>query len=125
MPRESELERALAAFPFSKLKPPSFRVKIASLTEELLSKLPVRIWVETGNIPEVVQVAGTAHIIRTYPHLDLVYLETFGDALSALVKNDLVRSVWNDLPVKAEGCVVTETHPSVRALAPGSHGRAC
>lgn len=71
----SELARELAEFPFSKLKPRSFHLKIASLTGDLLAKLPVRIWVETANIPEVVQVAGSAHVIRTYPHLDPSLIE--------------------------------------------------
>jgi len=121
-----ELERQLSQFPFTKLKPQSFRVQIAGLTEQEREKLPVRIWIETQDIAKVVKIAGSARILRTYPHLDLIYLEAYASQLASLVASDLVRSVWNDLPVKAEGClVVTEAHPRARALAPGSHRRAC
>jgi len=117
----SELARELSQFPFTKLKPRSFRVQIASLTEQELEKHPVRIWIETEDIAKVVKIAGSARILRTYPHLDLIYLEAYASQLPSLVGSDLVRSVWNDLPVKAEGClVVTETHPGARALAPRS-----
>ena len=121
----SELARELGRFPFTKLKPPSFRVEIAALTDRELEKLPLKVWIDTRDIAGVVRLAGTAHILAVYPHLDLVYLKTYGSGLAALVESDLVHCVWNDLPVKAEGClVVAEAHPSARTLAARSHGRA-
>jgi hypothetical protein len=118
-----ELTRELAQFPFTKLKPGSFRVQIASLTDQEREKHPVRIWIETGDITKVVKIAGSARILRTYPHLDLVYLEAYASQLASLVGSDLVRSVWNDLPVRAEGCVVTAADPSAFTLAHRIHRR--
>jgi hypothetical protein len=126
VPRKSELERALAAFPFTKLHPQSFRVEIASLNERELEKRPVRIWVETEDISKVVKTAGAARVIRTYPHLNLVYLEAYASQLASLVRSELVRSVWNDLPVKADGCiVVTAADSGAFSLAHGINRRAC
>jgi len=120
-----ELARELAAFPFTKLRPESFRVQIAGLTEPELEARPVKIWVETEDIAKIVKIAGAARIIRTYPHLNFVYLETYASQLASLVRSDLVRSVWNDEPVKAEGCVVARADSSARALAPWFGRRAC
>jgi len=118
----SELARELGRFPFTKLKPRSFRVHIASLTEQELEKHPVRIWIETEDIAKVVKIAGSARILRTYPHLDLIYLEAYASQLASLVASDLVRSVWNDLPVKAEGClVVTQADSRARTVEAWPH----
>jgi len=77
----------------------------------------VRIWIETEDIAKVVKIAGSARILRTYPHLDLIYLEAYASQLASLVASDLVRSVWNDLPVKAEGClVVTQADSRARTV---------
>jgi hypothetical protein len=113
-----ELARELAAFPFTKLRPESFRVQIAGLTEPELEARPVKIWVETEDIAKIVKIAGAARIIRTYPHLNFVYLETYASELASLVRSELVRSVWNDEPVKAEGCiVVTQADRGAASLA--------
>ena len=120
----SELARELGRFPFTKLKPRSFRVRIASLTEQELEKHPVRIWIETEDIAKVVKIADSARILRTYPHLDLIYLEAYASQLASLVASELVRSVWNDLAVRADGCVVTEPYPGAFSLAHGIHRRA-
>jgi hypothetical protein len=120
-----ELARELAAFPFAKLKPLDFRVEIAGMSERELEKRPVKVWIETDDINSVLKIAGFARIIRSYPHLGFVYLETYARELASLVASDLVRSVWNDLPVRADGCVVTEAHPGARALATRAHGRTC
>lgn len=125
MPRKSELERALAAFPFTKLHPPSFRVQIAGLSERELEKHPVKVWVETGDITKVVKTVGFARILRVYPHLNFVYLETYANELASLVASDVVTSVWNDEAVRAEGCVVTAADPGAFSLAHGTHRRAC
>lgn len=121
----SKLARELGQFPFSKLHPQSFRVKIAGLSERELEAYPVKIWVETEDISKIVKIAGSVRIIRTYPHLNLVYLEAYASQLASLVKSQLVRSVWNDEPVRAEGCVVTRTHPSAIIVARRSHWRSC
>jgi hypothetical protein len=116
-----ELARELSQFPFLKLRPANFRVEIAGLTERELRARPVKIWVETEDIAKIVKIAGAARIIRAYPHINFVYLETHASQLASLVGSDLVRSVWNDEPVRAEGCVVTGTYSSTRALALGLH----
>jgi hypothetical protein len=120
-----ELARELGQFPFTKLRPANFRVEIASLTERELDARPVKIWVETEDIAKIVKIAGAARIIRTYPHINFVYLETYASQLGSLVRSDLVRSVWNDEPVRADGCVVTGTYSSALPLALGLHRRAC
>jgi hypothetical protein len=121
-----ELARELGQFPFTKLRPADFRVEIAGLSEQELERHPVKIWVETDDIAKIVKIAGAARIIRTYPHLNFVYLETYASQLASLVRSELVHSVWNDEPVKADGCVVVaEPYPSARTLASWSRGRAC
>jgi hypothetical protein len=120
-----ELARELSQFPFTKLRPANFRVEIAGLTERELETRPVKIWVETDDITKIVKIAGAARIIRTYPHLNFVYLETYASQLASLVRSELVRSVWNDEPVRAEGCVVARPYPGVRALASWTGGRTC
>lgn len=118
-----ELARELSQFPFSKLMPWSFRVEIAGLTARELEKRPVKVWVEVDDIGKVVKIAGFARVLRSYPHLNFVYLETYASHLASLVRSDLVRSVWNDEPVGAPGCVVTRAHPSAFSLAHGIHRR--
>jgi len=121
----NELARELAAFPFAKLKPLDFRVEIAGLSERELEKRLVKVWIETDDITSVLKIAGFARIIRSYPHLGFVYLETYARELASLVASDLVRSVWNDEPVGAPGCVVTRAHPGAFSLAHGIHRRTC
>jgi len=119
-----ELARELSQFPFTKLMPQSFRVHIAGLTEQQLEKQPVKVWVEVDDVGKVVKIAGFARVLRSYPHLNFVYLETYASHLASLVKSDLVRSVWNDELVRADGClVVSRAHPSAFSLAQGIHGR--
>ena len=120
-----ELTRELAEFPFAKLKPQSFRVQIAGLRERDLEKQQVKVWIETSDIPKVVKAVGFARIIRVYPHLNFVYLETYASQLASLVASDVVSSVWNDEAVRAEGCVVTRPYPDTFSLANGIHGRTC
>ena len=120
-----ELGRELSQFPFSKLMPWSFRVEIAGLTARELEKRPVKVWVEVDDIGKVVKIAGFARVLRSYPHLNFVYLETYASHLASLVQSDLVRSVWNDEPVGAPGCVVTRADPSAFAMAHGLHRRTC
>jgi hypothetical protein len=118
-----ELARELAAFPFTKLKPDGFRIQIAGLSKRELDERPVKVWVETSDITRVVKTAGFARILRAYPHLNFVYLETYANELASLVASDLVISVWNDEAVGADGClVVTSPNPSAPALAHGVHG---
>jgi len=112
-----ELARELAGFPFAKLKPDSFRVQIAGLSERDLEKRPVKVWVETGDITKVVKTVGFARILRVYPHLNFVYLETYAKELASLVASDVVTSVWNDEAVRAEGCVVTAADPGASSVA--------
>ena len=120
-----ELARQLGQFPLTKLKPRSFRLVIAGLSARELEAHPVKVWVEVDDIGKVVKIAGFARVLRAYPHLNFVYLETYASQLASLVRSDLVRSVWNDELVRAEGCVVTETYSSTLALALGFHGRPC
>ena len=120
-----ELARELSQFPFTKLHPQSFRTAIAGLSERDLEKRPVRIWIETDNIGKVVKIASSARILRTYRHLNLVYLETYASQLASLVRSQLVRSVWNDEPVRSDGCVVTAEDPGAFSLAHGINRRAC
>ena len=113
-----ELARELSQIPFMKLHPLSFRTVIAGLSELDLEKRPIKIWVETDDIVKVVKIASSARVLRSYPHLNLVYLETYACQLASLVRSQLVRSVWNDEPVKADGCiVVTRADPSALSLA--------
>lgn len=113
-----ELARELGLFPFTKLMPQSFRVEIASLTERQLESCPVKVWVEVDDIGKVVKIAGFARVLRSYPHLNFVYLETYASHLASLVRSDLVHSVWNDELVKADGCiVVTRADPGAFSLA--------
>jgi len=113
-----ELARELSQIPFMKLHPQSFRTVIAGLSERDLEKRPIKIWVETDDIVKVVKIASSARVLRSYPHLNLVYLETYASQLASLVRSQLVRSVWNDEPVKADGCiVVTRADPGAFSLA--------
>ena len=113
-----ELARELSQIPFMKLHPRSFRTVIAGLSERDLEKRPIKIWVETDDIVKVVKIASSARVLRSYPHLNLVYLETYACQLVSLVRSQLVRSVWNDEPVKADGCiVVTRADPGAFSLA--------
>jgi len=114
----NELARQLGELPFTKLNPLSFRTEIAGLSDTELEKHPVRVWVEIEDVSKVVKIAGFARVLRVYPHLSFVYVATYARELASLVASDLVRSVWNDLPVRAEGClVVPETDPDTVAVA--------
>jgi hypothetical protein len=122
----SKLARDLSQLPFTKLHPQTFRTAIAGLSALELEKQPVKVWVETSDITRVVKTVGFARILRVYPHLNFVYLETYANELASLVANDLVTSVWNDEAVKAEGCiVVTRADPGAFSLAHGIHRRTC
>ena len=96
---------------------------IAGLSDHELEKRPIKIWIETDDIAKIVKIAGAARIIRTYPHLNFVYLETYAGQLASLVRSELVRSVWNDEPVRADGCVVSRPYASASPLASWAGGR--
>jgi hypothetical protein len=118
--------RELGEFPFTKLRPLSFRVEIASLQDEELQTRKIRVWVETKDTAKIVKSVGFARVIRAYPHLNYVYLETYAHELASLVENDLVRSVWNDIPVNAEGCFgLIEPNSSAKIVAARSQRRTC
>lgn len=51
------LERELSQFPFAKVKPPSFAVALAALSDQEL-QAPIRVWVETSEIAKVVKLCG-------------------------------------------------------------------
>jgi hypothetical protein len=107
-----------------KLKPQSFRVQIAGLRQRDLERHQVRVWVESTDIPRVLKTVGFARVLRVYPHLNFVYLETYASQLASLVASDLVSSVWNDEAVRAEGClVVTEPNRGAFSLARRVHRR--
>jgi len=116
----SKLRRELAEFPFplAKLKPTSFRMKIAGLSDPELESRPVRVWVETLDIARVVKLAGAAKVLRVYPHLNFLLIETYAKELAALAASDLVQSVWDDSPLRAEGSfAVAETDQRAPSLA--------
>jgi hypothetical protein len=118
--------RELGEFPFTKLRPLSFRVEIASLQDKELRTKKIRIWVETNDTAKIVKSVGFARVIRAYPHLNYVYLETYAHELASLVENDLVHSVWNDIPVNAEGCFgFVEPDSSAKIMAAWSQRRTC
>ena len=121
-----ELARELSQFPFFKLKPRSFRVEIAGLPTRELEKHPVKVWIEADDIAHIIKIAGSARILGTYPHLNVVYLETYASELAPLVSCERVKSVWNDEPVRADGgVVVTQTNPNSFTMASRAYGRTC
>ena len=119
-----ELARQLAAFPFQKLKPESFRLEIASLTPKQLDERQVRAWVSTHDIPKVLKAIGSSKLLRSFPHLDYVYLEVSASQLITLDGIDVVKSVWSDEPARVEACVVDRSDSRSFPLATRTNGRA-
>lgn len=110
------LGRELSEFPFRKLNPPDFAVRLTGMAEPELHE-PLRVWVETTNISRVVSLCGYVKVLMACPWIDFVLLETTGRDLGRLTASDLVRSVWNDSPLKSEGCAVPSTNPRSITLA--------
>ena len=119
-----ELARQLAAFPFRKLMPESFRLEIAGLTPKQLDERQVRAWVRTHDIPKVLKAIGSSKLLRSFPHLDYVYLEVSASQLITLDGIDVVNSVWSDEPARVEACVVDRSDPRSFPLATRTNGRA-
>jgi hypothetical protein len=117
MGRASRIRRELAEFPYGKLEPLDFRLEIAGAEKRDLENRLIRVWVELADVRKVLKVAGFARVIEKFPHINFVYVETYASELGFLVASDLVRSVWNDLPVKADGCALAETDSRSRTLA--------
>jgi len=120
----AELARQLGAFPFQKLKPDSFRLEIASLTPKQLDERQVRAWVSTHDIPKVLKAIGSSKLLRSFPHLDYVYLEVSASQLITLDGIDVVNSVWSDEPARVEACVVDRSDSRSFPLATRTNGRA-
>ena len=120
----AELARQLGAFPFQKLKPDSFRLEIASLTPKQLDERQVRAWVNTHDIPKVLKAIGSSKLLRSFPHLDYVYLEVSASQLITLDGIDVVNSVWSDEPARVEACVVDRSDSRSFPLATRTNGRA-
>jgi len=119
-----ELARQLAAFPFRKLMPESFRLEIAGLTPKQLDERQVRAWVSTHDIPKVLKAIGSSKLLRSFPHLDYVYLEVSASQLIMFDGIDVVNSVWSDDPARVEACVVDRSDPRSFPLATRTNGRA-
>ena len=119
-----ELTRQLAAFPFQKLKPDSFRLEIAGLTPKQLDERQVRAWVSTHDIPKVLKAIGSSKLLRSFPHLDYVYLEVSASQLIMFDGIDVVNSVWSDDPARVEDCVVDRSDSRSFPLATRTNGRA-
>jgi len=119
-----ELARQLAAFPFRKLMPESFRLEIAGLTPKQLDERQVRAWVSTHDIPKVLKAIGSVKLLRSFPHLDYVYLEVSASQLITFDGMAAVKSVWSDDPARVEACVVNRSNSSPASLATRTNGRA-
>ena len=120
----AELARQLGAFPFQKLKPESFRLEIASLTPKQLDERQVRAWVSTHDIPKVLKAIGSSKLLRSFPHLDYVYLQVSASQLITFDAIDVVKSVWSDDPAGVGDHVVDRSNSSPASLAARTNGRA-
>jgi len=116
-----ELARELARFPFHKLMPDSFRLEIASLTPKELDVRQVRTWVQTHDIPKLLKAVGSSKVLRSFPHLDFVFLELSGSQLAALDEIDVVTAAWNDENLHSGTSVVDRSNQSPRPVAVGTH----
>jgi len=117
-----ELARQLAAFPFGKLRPAAFRLEIAGLTPQQLDERIVRTWVQTGDIPKTLKALGSARVIRSFPHLDYVFLEASASQLAGLDTVESVTAIWDDTVSRVDGInVVDRANQSPRPVAVGTH----
>jgi len=123
----NELSRELAQFPFTKLHPPDFRLRIATMKPADLQKEHVTVFVEIDDISRIVKIAKSVRILRSYSHLipPLVLIHTYASELGSLIDDAGVCVVCEDSLTRAEGCVVTATDPGAFSLAHGIHRRAC
>jgi hypothetical protein len=121
----SELTRELSQFPFTKLHPVDFRLRIATMKPADLRKEHVTVFVDIDDISRIVKIAKSVRILRSYSHLTppLVLIHTYASELGSLIDDAGVRVVSEDSLTRAEGCVVSATDPCARALAARSHGR--
>jgi hypothetical protein len=121
----NELTRELAQFPFTKLRPFDFRLRIAAMKPADLQKERVTVFVEIDDISRIVKLAKSVRILRSYLHLTppLVLIQTYASELGCLNDDAGVRAVCEDSVTRAEGCVVTATDLCTRTLATRPHGR--
>ena len=119
-----ELARQLAQFPFSKLHPLDFRLRIATMKPVDLEKEHVTVFVEIDDISRILKIAKSLRILRCYSHLTppLVLIETYASELGSLIDDAGVSVVCEDSLTRADGCVVSTTDPCARTLAARSHG---
>jgi hypothetical protein len=117
----SKLAQELAAFPFRKFRPAAFRLEIAGLTPQQLDERIVRTWVQTQDIPKMLKALGSAKVIRSFPHLDYVFLEASASQLIGLDAIEAVTAIWNDTVSRADNSVVNQSNQSPRLVAAGTH----
>ena len=115
------LARELAAFPFRKFRPDAFRLEIAGLTPQQLDERIVRTWVKTWDIPKTLKALGSARVIRSFPHLDYVFIEASASQLIGLDGVESVTAIWNDVVSRVDNSVVDRSDQSPRLVAAGTH----
>jgi len=121
----NELTRELAQFPFTKLHPIDFRLRIAAMKPGDLQKERVTVFVEIDDISRIVKLAKSVRILRSYLHLTppLALIETYASELGSLNEDAGVGVVAEDSLTRADGGVVSTADPCARALATRPHGR--
>jgi len=115
------LARELAAFPFRKFRPAAFRLEIAGLTPQQLDERIARAWVKTQDIPKTLKAIGSAKVLRSFPHLDYVFLEASASQLVGLEAVESVTEIWNDVVSRVDNGVVDRSNQSPRPVALGTH----
>jgi hypothetical protein len=102
--------RDLAEFPFSKIQPEDFRVRIASASPKLLTRVII-----TTSDPTALAKFYQVKILQAFPHLSCVLCEVAAGEIRRLASSDLVDSIQNDyLKVDVgHGFHLTNAHPRI------------
>jgi hypothetical protein len=107
----------LAEFPFTKIQPRDFRVRIASASPQLLTRVII-----TTSDPTALAKFYPVKVLEAFPHLSCVLCEVEAGEIKRLAGSDLVDSIQNDYLKVDVGHEfhLTNKHPSV--MGPGPAG---
>ena len=83
--------RDLAEFPFTKIQPPEFRVRVASAPPQLL----LRVIITTSDL-SALRTYYPVKVLQVFPHLSCAVCEVPAAEIRHLAASDLVDSIQND-----------------------------
>jgi hypothetical protein len=109
--------KELGEFPFTKIEPKDFRVRVAAAPPQMLARVII-----TTSDPSELTKFYPVKILQAFPHLSCVVCEVPAGEIKRLANSDLVDSIRNDSMRVDVGYGFSLTNSNSRPMGPGVAG---